>query len=417
MEKGISGVAAGTPSQENDSNEQHFFLRDICPFRPSTSKSNGCPNSTTWVFFSGPCSKRFQITRYRDKPHKTQAQAPAPIQQAHPNAEVHSFHLKEGVKGTGCLGKCDFQLATNRNREKNMNSRDEKLKGKEVVVESKKVSRDQEWFNMIQYDSISIKIVYLMTQNSPQPRLPSSFIAPANLQLGSLAQFEGQCVSHLRLEPRFFGFTSFGGRLVDADATPNLVCLGALVPGSKASFQGGIASRTPGKRLVRNLTKNVIKSGKVLYRQANRSKKNSDLFNSLNQISRQQTMYAAHKRQHIVYWRFTFPRFCEAREDHCVFAMSRSQILTCKSWNLNDWWYLGCEDCWSDHQESISQKETSCATGLIHAYQAWKITKISHPQVVSSCSTAVHIVHIIPQKSYRWDRWRLVSLNRKQLGS
>lgn len=126
---------------------------------------------------------------------------------------------------------------------------------------------------MIQYDSISIKIVYLMTQNPPQPRLPSSFIAPANLQLGSLAQFDGQCVSHLRLEPRFFGFTSFGGRLVDADATPNLVCLGALVPGSKASFQGGIASRTPGKRLVRNLTKNVIKSGKFLNRQANRSEK------------------------------------------------------------------------------------------------------------------------------------------------
>lgn len=103
-----------------------------------------------------------------------------------------------------------------------------------------------------------------MTQNPPQPRLPSSFIAPANLQLGSLAQFEGQWVSHLRLEPRFFGFTSFGGRLVDADATPNLVCLGALVPGSKASFQGGIASRTPGKRLVRNLTKIVIRSSKSI---------------------------------------------------------------------------------------------------------------------------------------------------------
>ena len=182
MEKGISGVAAGTPSQENDSNEQQFFLRDICPFRPSTSKSNGCPNSTTWVFFSGPCSKRFQIARYRHKPHKTQAQAPAPIQQAHPNAEVHSFHLKEGVKGTGCLGKCDFQLATNRNREKNMNSRDEKLKRKEAVVESKKVSRDQEWFNMIQYDSISIKIFTTTKQlhctSKPSTRQPCTVWRP-----------------------------------------------------------------------------------------------------------------------------------------------------------------------------------------------------------------------------------------------
>lgn len=185
---------------------------------------------------------------------------------------------------------------------------------------------------MIQYDSISIKIVmYLMTQNPPQPRLPSSFIAPANLQLGSLAQFDGQCVSHLRLE-RFFGFTSFSGCLVDADATPNLVRLGALVPGSKASFQGGIASRAPGKRLVRNLTKKMLKNlvNSCMDKQID-PKKNSDLFNSINQISRQQTMYAAHKGQHIVYWRFTFPRFCEAREDHCVFAMSRSQILTSRS--------------------------------------------------------------------------------------
>ena len=64
----------------------------------------------------------------------------------------------------------------------NMNSRDEKLKRKEVVVESKKVRRDQEWFNMIQYDSISIKIFTTTKQlhctSKPSTRQPCTVWRP-----------------------------------------------------------------------------------------------------------------------------------------------------------------------------------------------------------------------------------------------